>query len=171
MLYGTTTVLPEGASSFANQVVEMFTNFIGDWSYLIIAAASFSIMFGTCITVFDGYGRSISRSMALLRSEGTGKQVKSNSTVYIWGIIVVILGSYIIVHFLMGRLKELVDVATTLSFVIAPIIAIVNYRLVTGNLVDDSHKPPLWLKILSWSGIVFLSGFALYYLLFLSIFR
>lgn len=167
MLYGTDSVLPESSAAFANTVVQMFTEFIGDWSYLIIAAASFSIMFGTCITVFDGYGRSISRSMALLKSEETGKKVKSNSSVYIGGIIVVIVGSYIIVYFLSGRLKELVDVATTLSFIIAPVIAIVNFRLVTGNLVEDSHKPPLWLKILSWCGIVFLSGFALYYLFFL----
>ena len=164
MLFGTGRELPEGSGAFANQIVGMFTKFIGDWSYLIIAAAAFSIMFGTCIAVFDGYGRSLSRTWALLRSENVGNGVESNAKIYMGGILVVVLGSFFIVYFLIGQLKLLVDVATTISFIIAPLIAIVNYRLVTGDLVPKSYHPRFWLKLISWLGIVFLTGFACYYL-------
>lgn len=163
MLFGTGEELPEGSGPFANEVVGMFTNFIGDWSYLIIAAASFSIMFGTCIAVFDGYGRSLSRSWALIRSKEVGEKVVSSNKIYSWGIAIVIIGSFAIVYFLIGKLKVLVDVATTISFLIAPLIAVVNYRLVTGNQVAADYRPKLWLKALSWLGIVFLTGFAGYY--------
>ncbi len=164
MLFGTGKELPQGSGAFANDVVLMFTEFIGSWSYLIIAAASFSIMFGTCITVFDGYGRALSRTWALLKDDKIGTEVKSSSAIYSWGIGIVVVGSFIIVYFLSENLKDLVDIATTLSFVIAPLIAIVNYRLVTGNLVSEEYRPKLWLKILSWLGIIFLSGFAIYFL-------
>jgi Mn2+/Fe2+ NRAMP family transporter len=52
------------------------------------------------------------------------------------------------------------DFATVLSFVIAPIIAVFNFRLVTGKHLDEDHHPSLGLKILSVSGIIFLIGFA-----------
>ena len=63
------------------------------------------------------------------------------------------------------NLKALVDFATILSFVIAPVIAIFNYRLVTGKYLEKSHQPSILLKILSISGILFLSGFAAYFIL------
>lgn len=164
MLFGTNDPLPEGTGAFAGAVIGMFTNFIGDWSYIIIAAASFSIMFGTAIAVFDGYGRALSRTWALIQSEKIGKEVQSSSSIYSWGIAIVVLGSFAIVYFLSKNLKDLVDIATIISFVIAPLIAIVNYKLVTGNLVPTSHHPKIWLKILAWLGIIFLTGFAIYYL-------
>ena len=43
---------------FANQVITLYTQSIGSWSYLIISISGFSIMFGTCIAVLDGYARS-----------------------------------------------------------------------------------------------------------------
>jgi Mn2+/Fe2+ NRAMP family transporter len=164
MLFGTGNPLPEGTAPFASSVIGMFTEFIGDWSYIIIAAASFSIMFGTAIAVFDGYGRSLSRAWALIKSEDVGKKVKASSSIYTWGIAVVVTGSFTIVYFLSKNLKDLVDIATTLSFIIAPLIAIVNYKLVTGALIPASFHPKPWLKFLSWLGIIFLTGFALYYL-------
>lgn len=164
MLFGTGTELEKSAAGFSSQVVSMFTNFIGDWSYLIIAAASFSIMFGTCIAVFDGYGRGLSRTWALLRSDKVGDKVESSSSVYSWGIAIVVVGAFLIVFYLSKQLGLLVNIATTISFVIAPLVAVMNYRLVTGNLVDREYHPKLWLRVLSWGGIIFLSGFAVYYL-------
>ncbi|MFB5629499.1 MAG: divalent metal cation transporter, partial [Nitrosarchaeum sp.] len=56
------------------------------------------------------------------------------------------------------------DFATVLSFVIAPVIAIFNFRLVTGKLLEKESQPSRILKILSFTGIVFLSGFALFFI-------
>lgn len=64
-----------------------------------------------------------------------------------------------------GNLKEIVDFATVLSFMIAPVIAIINFRLVTGKFLDKGVQPSIWLKVLSVVGILFLSGFAFYFLL------
>jgi Mn2+/Fe2+ NRAMP family transporter len=61
-------------------------------------------------------------------------------------------------------MKQLVDIATTVSFLIAPVIAIVNYKLVIGDDMPAEAKPPVWLRILSISGILFLTAFALYFI-------
>ena len=163
VLYGTGKELPSSAADFSSSVVRLFTTFIGEWSYIIFAIAGFSIMFGTCITVFDGYGRSLERSSVLLfqKIEDENK----SSKVYMISILIVAVGSFGIIFFFGKHLKNLVDLATTLSFLIAPVIAIVNYRLVTGSHVKKEEQPKLWLRILSWLGIIFLTSFAVYYVI------
>jgi len=53
-------------AQFAHQVVTLYTNTIGDWSNILISSSSFTIMFGTIIAVFDGYSRSMMRTIELL---------------------------------------------------------------------------------------------------------
>jgi len=159
MLYGTGQPLSNNGAQFANEVIGIYTGFIGDWSYLIIAAAAFSIMFGTCIAVFDGYGRSMSRSLELLFE-------KTFKNGYVLNVIITVIGAFLIIYFFGKDMKALVDVATTISFLIAPVIAIVNFRLVRKNFPAE-YRPGILLTILSWAGIVFLTGFAVYYLLIL----
>ena len=60
--------------------------------------------------------------------------------------------------------KQENNFATVLSFMIAPVIAIINFRLVTGKFLDKDMEPSVWLKILSFAGILFLTGFAVYFL-------
>ena len=161
VLYGSGKELPDNAAGFSHYVVKMFTEFIGDWSYIIIATASFSIMFGTCIAVFDGYARSIERTSTFLFLKK--KESFDTSKIYRLTLLIVGVGSFGIIFFLGKHLGALVDLATTISFLIAPVIAIVNLRLVTGKYIVKEDQPKLWLRILSWGGIIFLTGFALYY--------
>ncbi|MGB0855935.1 MAG: divalent metal cation transporter, partial [Nitrosopumilus sp.] len=79
---------------------------------------------------------------------------------YIFFLLVLGIGSLAVVFQFRSNLKELVDFATVLSFVIAPIIAIFNYRLVTGKFLDSASHPSRYLKALSLAGIAFLIAFA-----------
>jgi Mn2+/Fe2+ NRAMP family transporter len=161
MLYGTGTELPNSSGAFAHSIVQLYTNYIGDWSYIIIATAAFSIMFGTCIAVFDGFARSFERTIELLFLPE--KENLSSKKAYNLSLAAIGLGAFLIIFFLGKHIKTLVDLATTISFLIAPLIAIVNFRLVTGKHIKKEHQPAAWLKVLSWAGIVFLTGFALYF--------
>jgi len=69
-----------------------------------------------------------------------------------------------VLYFLGDSFKLMVDLATTLSFLTAPVLAYLNYRLVTADHVPDDCRPNSWLKWLSWGGMIFLTGFALLYL-------
>ena len=138
----------------------MFANTIGQWSYIIIAASAFSVMFGTILAVFDGYSRSFQKIIQLLRNNESDDSRKS----YVGIVCILAIGSILIIMQFGDKLKELVDFATTLSFLVAPIIAILNHKLVIGKFLPKNSQPSVLIKGLSMSGIVFLTGFALFFI-------
>ena len=166
LIYGTGEKMPESAAGFAHAVIGMYTRNIGSWSTILIAASAFSIMFGTSIAIFDGYSRSLERVMTLIRkSEGQKKSSRySNSRTYNLSLLVVGSGAFLIVFLFGGALKNLVDIATSISFLVAPVIAIFNFRLVMGKDIPEDQKPGKLMRGLSWVGIIFLSAFTLVYL-------
>ena len=165
IFYGSGEELPNSNSLFAHEIVTLYTQTIGDWSYIIIAASAFTVMFGTILAVFDGYSRSLQRTVELLFTKKEKKIRTKFRTFYVIFLLVLSIGSLVVIFQFESNFKELVDFATVLSFVIAPVIAIFNFRLVTGKFLDKSHQPSNLLKILSFAGIIFLSGFALFFLI------
>ena len=165
MFFGSGEELPNSGAEFANKVITLYTLTIGDWSYLIIAAAAFAVMFGTIIAVFDGYSRSLQRTVELLFTKKQQVIRTKFRSFYVLFLFVILAGSLIVVLQFGGNLREIVDFATVLSFMIAPVIAIFNFRLVTGKFLDKDVQPSIWLKVLSFAGILFLTGFAVYFLI------
>ena len=165
IFYGSGEDLPNNNSLFANKIVMLYTQTIGDWSYIIIAASAFTVMFGTIIAVLDGYSRSLQRTVQLLFTKKEDRTRTKFSSLYIVFLFVISIGALLIIFQFENNLKELVDFATVLSFLIAPVIAIFNFRLVTGKFLNKDSQPSMLLKILSFAGIIFLSGFALVFLI------
>jgi len=165
IFFGSGEELPNNNADFAHKIITLYTLTIGDWSYLIIAAASFAVMFGTILAVFDGYSRSLQRTVELIFTKKEEVLRTKFRSFYILFLFVLLAGSLIVVLQFAGNLREIVDFATVLSFMIAPIIAIFNFRLVTGKYLEKSVQPSIWLKVLSFAGILFLSGFAIYFLI------
>ncbi|UII21717.1 Nramp family divalent metal transporter [Fulvivirga ligni] len=156
VMYGSGIEFSNSASLFAGQLIGLYTESIGDWSYIIIASAAFSTMFSTSITVLDGYGRTMDR-IVLLLFEG-----KRRVSYYVW-IILLAVGSYLIISRFLNDLKSLVDMATIVSFIIAPFAAFLNYKAIFSSEVDEQFRPPQWLKILGILGLIFLILFSLVY--------
>ena len=162
LLYDSPEPMPKPAAAFAGKVVTMYTDVIGSWSRIIIGAATFSIMMGTCIAVFDGYARSMDRCTALLTNKG-GKRGYG-----LW-LVLIGTGAYAVIHAFIfaasdpSGFKKLIDFATTLSFLIAPAVAFANYRLVMSKKFPEQGRPPVWLRVLAVMGMVFLIGFIVVY--------
>ena len=153
LMYDTNNIFSDSSSIFANQVITLYTESIGSWSYLLISISGFSIMFGTCIAVLDGYARSAKECFRLILK-------KENMTLY-YNIIVwlIVSGSLAIIFLFGSSIKSLVDLATTISFMIAPFIAFANYKLVSESFIGKKNAPKLWLKSLALCGIAYLIGF------------
>jgi len=161
LMYGSEIVFSESGAKFANQVVELYTQTIGSWSRIIIASAAFSIMFGTCIAVFDGYSRALKRTLEILFFNN-----REQTSIYNIILFLTAFGSFLIIYIFHNQpkgFKALIDLATTISFLIAPIIAIVNFRLVSKKYIPPTSIPPLWLRVVSYFGIVFLVVFTIVY--------
>ena len=167
LMYGTEQTFSPGMAGFANDVIKLYTASIGDWSYIIIASAAFSIMFGTCIAIFDGYGRSLTRVTTLLFKRTEDK--KDSNKNYQIGVAVTVIGSFIVIALFENNdsgFKFLINFAQTMSFLIAPFVAWANFKLVSKKQIGE-NSPGLLMRVLSVAGIVFLSGFSLYYIWFL----
>ena len=165
IFFDTGQELPNNNALFANKIVSMYTETIGQWSYIIIASSAFSVMFGTIIAVFDGYSRTLDRITYLLFEKNSTKSDSLSRRRHVLFLLVISIGAVIVVSYFGENLKQLVDFATIVSFLIAPVIAVFNFRLVTGRYILDDFKPKLWLKILSILGIIFLTGFAVFFIL------
>ena len=149
-------------TQFTNEVIRLYTATLGDWSYIIIASSAFSVMFGTALVLFDGYARAMDRTWALLFSKGQDKH--GSRTVYNAWLVVGAVGGYLILAQFLTSFTTLIDLATVISFLVAPIIAIANHRLVLSPHVPQDAHPPRWLRMLSSTGIAFLAVFTLLYI-------
>ncbi|MFA9392817.1 MAG: Nramp family divalent metal transporter [Prolixibacteraceae bacterium] len=152
-----------GGTAFANQFFDLYSQSIGKWAYPIVATAAIATMFSTTLTVLDAYPRVLNPVAAALFPKIIQEKNKVRLN-YLWMFILVI-GALVLISRFTGQMKLLVDVATSLSFITAPILGFLNLKVITGKNVDKVFQPSLGLKILSWIGLVVLSGFAFYYLL------
>ena len=168
LIFGTGNTMPNGGAAFAYEVIGMYTSAIGNWSYFIIAAAAFSIMFGTSIGVFDGYSRALERVLEIIKMDrGEKEEDLPKRKFYLISLFIVGLGSFAIIFIFLDNpkgFKTLIDVATTISFLIAPFVAAINFYLVTNKDFPEDARPGAMMRILSWLGLLFLGGFGLLFL-------
>jgi hypothetical protein len=79
-------------------------------------------------------------------------------------LVALCLGSIAIVGLLLQSLVALVDLATVLSFLTAPLLAWLNHRVILAEEMPAGQRPGQAMVGYSWAGIVFSTVFALYFL-------
>lgn len=139
IFFGSGETLKDSPAAFAHQVVELYARTLGEWSRPVIAIAAFSVMFSTTLTVVDGFPRVLATLWA--RSQGPETGVTEARNVYWIGMAVVAAGTFAILYFYRTGLRSLIDLATTLSFLTAPVLAILNHRAVHGEEVPVEARP------------------------------
>ncbi len=148
------------AVAYSGMLVSSFTNCIGAWSGVIVSIAAFSTMFGTTITLSDGYSRSVTRTFELLFG-GRGNEKRD----YVLWTLALFVGSFVVIYFLGAKLGQLMNLATTISFLIAPVAGYYNYRIVFSPDVPEEKRPSRKLKVLAEVGLVVLSLLSVGYLI------
>lgn len=162
VMFGSGEEYATSGTVFAGQLIALYTTNLGQWAYPVIIICAFTTMFSTTLTVTDAYPR-VSRRMLEVLIPGSFSE-RDDINLYRRLLVLISLLSLGVLYFLGDRFTLMVDLATTLSFLTAPVLAYINYRLVTADHMPDHCVPKPWLKWLSWSGMAFLTGFALLYL-------
>ncbi len=160
LMFDTGKALPDNNVGFALGIVRLYTASLGDWSFFLIAAAGFTIMLGTCIGVLDGYSRSTAEVIGVIQ------HTKASTKNYLFWLSITASGGFFVIAFFLNHFTLLINIATTISFLIAPIIAIMNYKLTFGDHLPEEHKPGKPMKVLAMAGILFLGLFSLGMILF-----
>ncbi len=143
-------------SIFAQQLIDLYTKNLGNFSYIFIAIAAFTTMFSTTITTLDASPRAMSKTTELLFN----KKIRLG---YWFWIILLSIGTFLILRYFLDDMGLLIKIATVLSFLTAPFYAILNYIVITKH-TPETHKPGKLLRALSILGIVFLIGFSIWFL-------
>ncbi|MCG2587100.1 Nramp family divalent metal transporter [Rhodohalobacter sulfatireducens] len=160
VMYGSGQEYAASAAGFSKQLIELYTAAMGDWAFILIAACAFITMFSTTLTVTDTYPRVVNEFVSILKSDDENVEEKR----YAYLLVGVSAGSLLLLILLGDRFRFLIDLATTMSFLTAPVLAFMNHKLIHQPEVDEQYRPKSWLYWLSVSGIIFLTLFALIYL-------
>ncbi|MDB9882844.1 divalent metal cation transporter [Bacteroidia bacterium] len=142
-MYGSGISIESSAGGFASQLIDAFTSSLGQWSYWFILIAAFTTMFSTTLTCYDA----IPRVMTHIGLE-LSFPIKSNTN-SLWRIILG-LGSLVILFFFVKNMRQMVTFATSISFLTAPALAFLSYRLVYKH----HNKSNLWSKAEKWIALV-----------------
>ena len=153
--YPTGQEVQAAGAAYIQQFVGMYASVLGDWSRFLITFIAFLCIFGTVITVIDGYSRVNAESLRLLFK----KKEISPKELNIWMTATSIIGG-IIIYFFQGSVAPMLRFAMIASFLTTPFFALLNYLLVTG----ENKNLAKWLKALSILGLVFLFGFAFFFI-------
>ena len=162
-------MLTGGGVYFAQNLISLYTESIGDWSWWIIAPASFTAMFSTTLTCLDAYPRSISSIQGLISGIDRGRMETANeqNRFTIWMVIHIFAA---LISLLIARaggigVKDFVFGAMTGSFLSAPIFAWMAIDTMNSNLVDKKFKYGKSLNLLSSAGLIFLIIFSLLFIM------
>lgn len=154
--FGSGEEVLSASAAYIAQFVNMYASVFGNWSRLLITFIAFLCIFGTVITVIDGYSRANDEALRLL----LGQKESSRKALSIWVSLTSIIG-LIIVYLFSGNVATMLRFAMIASFITTPFFALLNYTLVNNK----QHQIKSWLKRLSIIGLIYLFGFALFFVI------
>lgn len=154
--FGNPQPVAMAGGQFASQFVAMYRDTIGPWSEYLVGAIAFLCMFGTTLAVLDGYARTLRESFRVIGQHGDKPNWQMSEAG--WLILQAIAGLALIMFF-RGALGPMLTFAMTLAFITTPFFAWLNFSL--------AHRQPLALKwrVYGWIGVLYLTLFALGFLL------
>ena len=158
VMYGSGETFSDSAGAFSNQLIEMYTSSLGEWSYYIIGVAAFSTMLSTTITTLDASPRAMSETTKLILDN-------QNKNGYLIWLTILAFGTITIFFALSSQMGLLIKIATILSFLTAPFYAIINYILISSENTPKINRPTKFMHLLSISGIIYLLGFSIFFLI------
>ncbi len=163
IINGTGTELSASGGAFSRQLIGIYTTSLGDWAYWLIAIAAFTTMFSTTITCLDAFPRVLRRSTLLILPSLQAKEQEWERPLYWLWIGITVMGALVVLGFFISSMKAMVDFATILSFLTAPVLAVLNSLVMYGKHVPGKSKPGLFMHILTILGLLFLFGFSGYF--------
>ncbi len=160
ILYGSGTELSTSGIGFSHQLISMYSSTIGQWAHWLIALVAFLCIFGSALTVYDGYARVVAEAIALLFK----KDKNARNTLVTPVLLFMAVASFIIVLFFKSALFAMLSFAMTLAFVTTTMFAWLNHKLVAQTKLHQDAAPNVVVKLLSYLGLIYLFGFLLVFI-------
>jgi Mn2+/Fe2+ NRAMP family transporter len=165
VMFGAGQSFSGAGTVFSTQLVDLYAATLGGWTRPIVLVAVLTTMLSTSVTVVDGFPRALERTWVNLRPGHTDDRGVPSAGRHYWIALVALAALTVAVMALfVGNLTTMVDLATIVSFLTAPILGYLNLRAVRSPQVAPEHRPSARMLALSWTGLVLLGGTAVVYL-------
>lgn len=162
VMHGSGATFANSAGGFAAQVIALYTETLGGWSGPVISVCAFTVMLSTTLTVVDGFPRVLSGLWDRFHgAEAPGSGGMGGRRAYWVSLVIIALGAMLILRFYIAGLKGLVDLATTLSFMTGPVLALLNHRVMFDPSVPEHGRPGRRMWAFSVAGVAFLTLLAI----------
>ncbi len=162
VMYGSGEGFAETSVGFSAQLVALYGATLGPWSETLIAVIALLVMFSTTLAVSDAYPRVLRALVNMAHAETREEDSADHQrALYAVSLVLAMSGAMVVLHFFGDRFTALIDFATTLSFLSAPVLAWLGYRAVTGPWMPPEARPGPGMRLFAWAGMGFLVMFLL----------
>lgn len=154
--------VPSNADDFARLLINAYTKLIGPWAAPIVGLAILAAMLSTVLAVVDSYPRLLTESFSIIKRAQKGslnQDTPKHHLIHSCLMAFYSLAAVLVIVFLLQGFQQILDFTASVAFVVAPLYAFVNYKIVTSSLVAQACRPTFGIKLLSWFGLIFLTGF------------
>ncbi len=133
----------DNAVAFATALIQTYAEALGPAIVPFIAIAAFCTMFSTTMTVTDAYPRAWRRVVEVI----AGERIRRNHIgIYALCLGIVCGGAIALLAALLLEQRDalfdtIVHTAMALSFITAPLLAFINYRLITSRHTPAEARP------------------------------
>jgi Mn2+/Fe2+ NRAMP family transporter len=181
VMFGNGSEPSNNGAVFAGQIIQLYTEVLGDWAYPLIGIVALATLFSTVLTCLDAYPRTLEKSYFIWKQQGQIPSIqdkqeneqaheKKATSLYRRLLILAIIGTIavlFVIKNISGAMGYIVMVATIVSFVSAPVLAYINFKVMQGTTIPANHKPRSLLTLWSWMGIIIMGLFSLAYIILL----
>jgi Mn2+/Fe2+ NRAMP family transporter len=163
VMHGSGQKFSSSGVAFAGQLINLYSENIGQWAVPIISICALSTIFSTSLTLFDAYPRSLAVGFIIASNRFKNRES------FLKLIISIVAGLFalsVIYYFINTKqgMTFLVDIVTIIAFITAPFFAFLNTKLVFNKKTMPKHmQPSLLMKCISIMGIIFLLSFVAVY--------
>lgn len=165
-MHGNGIELSSNAGAFAGQVISLYSTTLGAWAGFVVGLSVFAVMISTLLTTLDGFSRMHEAAINQLLSN-TGQhsdRVAEKSLHRPMMFVIGTLACAVLLMF-MTNFKNFIDFVTITSFIVGPVIAILNHVVMHSQSIPISAKPSRFMTAWSLLGIAFLMLLTCFYVL------
>ena len=151
---------------FAQQLIGLYEGALGAWALPLIGASVISVMLTTALAGLDALPRVLVAITRVLRGDAPGTVTEApldGTMAYRVYMILLVAGSIAAIFFLGASFRAFLDFGTTVAFLVAPVIAVLNHRAVFGENVPAAARPGRGMWTWSVMGIITFVSFTLAY--------
>ena len=156
-----------GSTAFSAQLISLYQSVFGSGLGPLVGIAALAVIYSSLLAVMDGFPRalaSLHRRWQGIPEAQDDYCLTETSPFYLWVLAIMTLGAAVTYLFFLTSLTGLIDLAATVAFVAAPLIAYLNHKAITAPDVPVQQRPSPSFRAYSRLSIAVMVGFAVGYL-------